>query len=187
MSPFRPLAVAALLAAPLLVSPLALSGAAAQTTTPPAATSTPPAASGTPSAATTVPGSAKMSAAPGTRASARGETVEQRITTLHRELKITADQEKDWTAVAQAMRDNATSMQQLVDQTHGQTAPTTALDDLDTYQKFAQAHADGVKNLIGPFTALYNEMPDAQKKIADQVFNNSHRQAATQRATKPAG
>ena len=180
MSSFRSVAIASLLAAPLMVSPLALASASAQTSTPPATTSAP-------STATTAPGSARMSAAPGTTSRNRGETVEQRITTLHRELKITPAQEKDWDAVAQAMRDNANNMQQLIDQTHGQTAPTTALDDLDTYQKFAQAHADGVKNLIGPFTTLYNEMPDTQKKIADQVFNNSRRQSAAQRSTKSSG
>jgi hypothetical protein len=179
MLSFRSAAIASLLAAPLLVSPLAVSGAAAQTST--------PSATGTSSATTTAPGSAKMSAAPGARAATRGETVEQRITSLHRELKITQPQEKDWDAVAQAMRDNATSMQQLVDQAHGQTAPTTALDDLDTYQKFAQAHADGVKNLIGPFTTLYNEMSDTQKKNADQVFNNFRRQATSLRTTRSNG
>jgi len=170
----RSVAAAALLAAPLLVSPLALSGASAAQPT-------------TPSATTTAPGSAKMSGAPGTAASTRGETVEQRITTLHRELKITADQEKDWNAVAQAMRDNANNMQQLVDQTHNQAAQTTALDDLDTYQKFAQAHADGVKNLIDPFTKLYGEMTPEQKKNADHVFNNFRSQAVARRGSRTSG
>jgi protein CpxP len=174
MSSFARRFAATLLAAPLLVSPLALSSATAAQTS-------------TPSATTTAPGSAKMSAAPGTPTSTRAETVEQRITSLHSELKITPAQEKDWDAVAQAMRENANSMQQLVDQTHGQNAPTTALDDLDTYQKFAQGHADGVKNLITPFTTLYNEMSDTQKKNADQVFNNFRAQAAAQRSTRSNG
>jgi periplasmic protein CpxP/Spy len=177
----RSLAVASLLAAPLLVSPLGIAKAA----TPQIAAS--PAAATSPTTATTKPGSAKMSGAPGTAASPRGETVEQRITTLHRELKITADQEKDWNAVAQSMRDNANNMQQLVDQTHNQGGQTTALDDLDTYQKFAQGHADGVKNLIGPFTTLYNEMTPDQKKNADLVFNNFHNQAVARRGSRTSG
>ena len=49
----------------------------------------------------------------------------------------------------------------------------TALDDLMTYQKFAQAHVEGLKKLIAAFSTLYQSMPDAQKKIADQVFQNS--------------
>jgi protein CpxP len=49
----------------------------------------------------------------------------------------------------------------------------TAVDDLKMYQKFAQAHVDGLKNLISSFETLYNSMPDAQKKIADQVFKRT--------------
>ena len=52
----------------------------------------------------------------------------------------------------------------------------TAVDDLKMYQKFAQAHIDGLKNLIVSFEKLYAAMPDAQKKIADQVFTTSGRQ-----------
>jgi hypothetical protein len=60
------------------------------------------------------------------------------------------------------------------------TAPQsmTAVEDLKTYQKFAQAHVDGLKNLISSFEDLYAAMPDAQKKIADEVFGASRRQGA---------
>src|ERR1700719_3624194 len=49
----------------------------------------------------------------------------------------------------------------------------TAVEDLKMYQKFAQAHVDGLKNLISSFDKLYAGMPDAQKKIADEVFSSS--------------
>ena len=49
----------------------------------------------------------------------------------------------------------------------------TAVGDLKMYQKFAQAHVDGLKNLISSFDKLYAGMPDAQKKIADEVFSSS--------------
>jgi periplasmic protein CpxP/Spy len=107
----------------------------------------------------------------------RGETVEQRITTLHTALKITPGQEPLWNAVAQAMRENATAMDKIVAQ--ARTTPPqnmTAVEDLKMYQKFAQAHVDGLKNLISSFDKLYAAMPDAQKKIADQVFTTSGRQ-----------
>ena len=45
---------------------------------------------------------------------AKGETVEQRIRTLQRALKITSDQEPKWNAVAQAMRENAIKMDTLI-------------------------------------------------------------------------
>ncbi len=47
----------------------------------------------------------------------------------------------------------------------------TALEDLNSYQKFAQAHVDGLKNLIASFKTLYSAMPEAQRKVADDVFN----------------
>jgi periplasmic protein CpxP/Spy len=107
----------------------------------------------------------------------QGETVEQRITTLHTALKITTSQEPLWNAVAQAMRENATAMDKIVAQ--ARTTPPqnmTAVEDLKMYQKFAQAHIDGLKNLIVSFEKLYAAMPDAQKKITDDVFRTSGRQ-----------
>ena len=108
----------------------------------------------------------------------KGETVEQRITNLHSALKITPDQDAKWNAVAQAMRENAASMDKLA--AASRTTPPqnmTAVEDLNTYEKFAQAHVDGLKNLISSFKTLYTAMPDAQKKTADEVFKNSGRAA----------
>jgi protein CpxP len=109
----------------------------------------------------------------------KGETVEQRITNLHGALKITPDQEKQWNAVAQAMRENAANMDKLV--ASNRTAPPqnlSAVEDLQTYQKFAQAHVDGLKNLISSFGTLYDAMPAAQKKVADTVFSTAGREPA---------
>ncbi len=99
------------------------------------------------------------------------ETVEQRITNLHTELKITPAEEPKWNNVAQAMRENAAAMSKLA-AARAQQAPSsmTAIDDLKGYEKYAQAHVDGLKNLISSFEALYVSFPDAQKKTADQVF-----------------
>ena len=109
----------------------------------------------------------------------KGETVEQRINSLHTALKITPDEETKWSDVAQAMRENAAAMDKLV--AEGRTTPPqnmTAVEDLLMYQKFAQTHVDGLKNLIASFTALYSAMPDAQKKVADKVFQSAHQSAA---------
>jgi hypothetical protein len=110
----------------------------------------------------------------------KAETVEQRISSLHTALKITPQEEADWTSVAQAMRENAAAMQKLAaDNTVQAPQSMTAVDDLKTYQKFAQAHVDGLKNLTSSFETLYNSMPDAQKKVADQVFQSSRHQGAS--------
>jgi protein CpxP len=154
----RSFAFAALMGATMLVSPLAAANAAefrvAQAATP------------------------QTHAAEAATAS-KGETVEQRIASLHTGLKITPDEDAKWNAVAQAMRENASNMDQLVAEGR-KTAPQdmSAVDDLKTYQKFAQAHVDGLKNLISSFTALYAAMPDAQKKVADTVFEAAHQTAA---------
>jgi protein CpxP len=146
-APFaRTVAIAALMGATFLTSPLATTRALAQAAASVAATAT----------------------------ETKGETVEQRITNLHTALKITPDEESQWNGVAQAMRENAAAMDKLV-ATKRTTPPQniTAVDDLKTYQQFAQAHVDGLKNLTSAFSTLYNAMPDAQKKIADQVFLSS--------------
>jgi periplasmic protein CpxP/Spy len=112
-------------------------------------------------------------------AETKGETVEHRITSLHAALKITPEQEKQWNAVAQAMRENASAMDKLV--ASKRTTPPqnmTAVDDLKTYQQFAQAHVEGLKNLIASFGTLYDAMPADQKKIADGVFNTAGHEPA---------
>jgi periplasmic protein CpxP/Spy len=101
-----------------------------------------------------------------------GQTVEQRITDLHTALKITPDQETQWKGVAGDMRENAAAMDKLIASTKA-TPPKTAVDDLKTYQNFTQAHLDGLKNLLSHFEALYAAMPDAQKKVADDVFRST--------------
>jgi periplasmic protein CpxP/Spy len=146
----RSVAIAALLGSTILATPL--TAALAQSTVTP----TPVAASAT---------------------ETKGETVEQRITDLHTALKITGEQETQWNGVAQAMRENAANMDKLV--AANRTNPPqnmTAVEDLTTYQKFAQAHVDGLKNLISSFSTLYDAMPGPQKKVADQVFNTGGRE-----------
>ncbi len=69
------------------------------------------------------------------------------------------------------MRDNAAAMEKVVvERTAQDSQGMTAVEDLQGYQKFAQAHVDGLKNLIVAFDTLYNSMPDSQKKVADQVL-----------------
>jgi len=151
---------AALVAGAVLISPVTTARAEEAPTVPIVHPS--------PAPATPQPNPAAASALPN-----QVETVEARIVTLRTTLKITPEQEAKWGEVAQAMRENAANMYQLVAEKRGQNpAEVSALDDLLTYQKFAQAHVDGLKNLTEAFTALYEIMPGEQKKIADQVFQN---------------
>jgi protein CpxP len=158
----RSVAIAALMSAPLAAAPLTLAHAN--------------------------PATAHMAqnktTAIATTAEDKAENVEQRIKQLHAELKITPDQESKWNSVAQAMRDNAASMEKLVAEKRQQAPQSmTAVDDLKTYQEFTQQHLDGLKNLTSAFSSLYDAMPDQQKKNADQVFANFRREAPHGTAT----
>ena len=149
-------AVAALMGATMLATPLAAARATSVTNAPIQLAQAPNAQSPAAKGATQGP----------------SETVEQRITDLHTALKITPDQEALWKGVAEDMRENAAAMDKLLAATKA-TPPNTAVDDLKTYQNFAQAHVDGLKNLLSHFEALYAAMPDAQKKVADDVFRST--------------
>jgi hypothetical protein len=162
----RSVAVAALLGATMLASPLSAARAAPATTAPfqmaqAVAPASPPAATA-PTAATAA-----------TAVETKAETVEQRITSLHTALQITPNEESNWNGVAKAMRDNAAAIQKLAADKNAQASQgMTAVDDLKTYEKFARAHVAGLKHLNVSFEKLYNSMPDPQKKVADDVFQN---------------
>ncbi len=109
-----------------------------------------------------------------TRGQASGtqeETVEQRIINLHTSLMITPEEEGQWENVAKAMRENAASMDKLSSERADEASQSmTAVQDLKSYEKFTQDHANRLKTLISSFEAVYASMPEAQKKIADDVF-----------------
>ncbi len=106
-----------------------------------------------------------------TAAEGKAETLELRITNLHTALQITSDEESKWDDVAKAMRDNAAAIDALIAEKTAQSPQDlTAMQDLQAYETFAQAHVDGLKNLISAFGTLYASMPAPQQKVADQVF-----------------
>jgi hypothetical protein len=110
----------------------------------------------------------------------RAESLDERIATLHTNLRITPAQETNWNAVAQVMRDNEARMQGLIaarkaEPVHHIDAP----EDLRTYERFTQAHVDGLKLLRSSFETLYQTMPESQKLVADEVFRKfGHRHEA---------
>jgi protein CpxP len=98
------------------------------------------------------------------------DRADDRIKQLHDELKITPDQESKFDKLADVMRDNAKEMSAAVEKRSAAEKTTTALDDLKAYQTIAQAHADGLKNLVPAFETLYSALSDPQKKEADELF-----------------
>jgi hypothetical protein len=157
----RSIAITALMGAAMLATPLTLARADDAAAQPAQSAAAPP--------QTTADATA-----------ARADTVEERITSLHSALQITPKEDAKWNHVAQAMRENAAAMQKLAaEKTTEAPQSMTAVEDLNAYQKFAQAHVDGLKNLSSSFETLYNSMPAAQKKVADQVFQNFNRKRAS--------
>ncbi|HME68710.1 MAG TPA: Spy/CpxP family protein refolding chaperone [Myxococcota bacterium] len=98
------------------------------------------------------------------------DRVETRIKELHRKLKITAAQESQWNNFAQVMRENAQAVDLVLKERSENLHAMNAVEDLRSYEKLADAHAEGLKNLVPAFEALYNSMSDDQKKTADVVF-----------------
>jgi hypothetical protein len=98
--------------------------------------------------------------------------IEAHIKLLHRQLRITAAEEPQWTAVAQVMRDNAKAMSDAYKDRIMHINAMTAVDDINSFQAMTAAHADGLKNLAAAFAPLYAAMSPEQQKHADAVFGH---------------
>ena len=108
------------------------------------------------------------------------EAAEQRLQGLQAELHITDAQMPQWSAFAQAMRDNATSTDALFRQRANATQSMNALDNMKSYAQVARTYADDTEKLSAAFETLYGVLSQQQKQTIDTLF----RQQATQ-STRP--
>jgi protein CpxP len=138
--------------------------AAAQTLAPPA---TAPAAT---APAGDVP--AAKAHSPKARATPVDVPVNQRITQMRQELKITAAQQPDWDAFAQVMRDNVTSVEKSYKQRRASVATMSAPDNMRNFAQIEQGRAENIQKLAVSFQTLYDGMSDDQKKTADVMFSH---------------
>jgi hypothetical protein len=95
--------------------------------------------------------------------------IERQVSELKKRLNITPQQQPQFDAFAQAMRQNAQTMEPLM-QEQQQSPNRNAVEDLKAAAKFAEAEADALKRLVSPLQALYDALSDQQKKVADQVL-----------------
>jgi periplasmic protein CpxP/Spy len=176
------IAAAAAIGSGLAWSPPAAQAQSANTTPPPVgAPMTPASPAATAPSASSSTGSSAQAVKP--RSDAQ---VEARIKQLHAQLKITKDQEGAWSTVAQDMRDNARAMSSdLGDRNSAKTM--NAADNLKSYAKIADTYADGLKKIAPDFDKLYSQMSPAQKKTADQIFNQRINQKVKSTATPSSG
>jgi len=110
------------------------------------------------------------------------DRVDARIKELHTKLKITPAQEGLWDNVTQVMRDNAKTMEALINARTEKAGTMNAVDDLKSYSEIAEAHADGLKKFLPVFEPLYASMSDAQRKDADTLFHHRGRTKAKAKA-----
>ena len=101
---------------------------------------------------------------------AHEDRTELRIKEMHAKLKITSAQKEQWAKVAQAMLDDAKTMDALTQIRVDHAKDMTAVDDLKSFGEIADAYANGIKKMIPVFADLYASMSDAQKKEADAFF-----------------
>lgn len=99
------------------------------------------------------------------------EHIEQRITRLHDQLKITSAQESTWKDFAQVMRDNATAMHERIQKCMQNKDKMTAPESMKAYSDMAEEHVKELKKLSSAFDTLYNSMSPDQKKNTDMVFS----------------
>jgi hypothetical protein len=107
--------------------------------------------------------------------------VEARLTDLHTKLHLTPAQEDLWQPVATVMRDNAHTLDALIEAQAAQARAITALDDLRAYSAIAEAHAEGLKQFLAVFEPLYRSLSDAQKRQADTLVRLRLRDRGTRR------
>jgi len=162
---FAPVAVAALLSLPATAWAQSSQSPATQGATP-----SPPAAATSPMANHPVPGKNAE------------ERVENRIKELHAQLRITPAEEPQWNQFAEVMRDNARAMDQAFRERAQGFESMNAVQNMESYEKLAQAHAQDLEKLVPAFQTLYDAMPDQQKQLADQVFRTNAEQHVQRRA-----
>lgn len=126
-------------------------------------------------AQSSAPVAASASAASAPAATHRETRVEERIAELHSALKITPQQEDQWSKFADVMRVNAHTMGDLYRQRVAQRNTMSALEDMKQYEQITQANADGTKRLVDTFEPLYASLSPEQKKLADANFRGSGR------------
>ncbi|HUC73100.1 MAG TPA: Spy/CpxP family protein refolding chaperone [Stellaceae bacterium] len=126
-----------------------------------------PQAPATPPSATAAASPMASHAASGNSAQQR---VEEHIKLLHSQLRITAAEGPQWEQFANVMRENARSMDEEFSQRAQQYQTMNALQNMQSYEKIAEAHAQHLQQLVPAFENLYNAMPAQQKQLTDQVF-----------------
>jgi hypothetical protein len=96
--------------------------------------------------------------------------IEGRLAFLKTELKITDAQLPLWNAFAQAMRDDASTMQAMPHPMMGMNKAATLPDKLVTRETMLEAQLEAVRKLKAAADPLYAALAADQKKTADDIM-----------------
>ena len=96
--------------------------------------------------------------------------VEGHIAFLKTELKITDAQLPQWNAFADALRDNAKSMQGMMGSMMGMAPDGTLPDKLAAREKQLTARLEAMRKLKAVAEPLYTALSPDQKKTADEIM-----------------
>jgi hypothetical protein len=97
--------------------------------------------------------------------------IDGRIAYLKAELRITDAQAPEFAQVAQAMRTNASAVEQAIAQRRAERGqPQTAIQRLETRAQFAALRAQASDRFLTAFKPLYASLADDQKKAADELL-----------------
>jgi protein CpxP len=116
---------------------------------------------------------------------AGGGDVDRQIADLKKQLKITPQQEPQFNAFTEVMRNNARDEDSQMRQAGANQRPN-AVDALKQAQQMAEMQSNGLKRLVPAFQALYDSLSDPQKKTADQVLGGGE-EAGGPQGGAPAG
>ena len=100
-----------------------------------------------------------------------------RIKYLHDRLRITAEQEPLWDAVAETIRESASDLTPVLKERMRAATSGSAPDVLRSYEVLGDAQLDNLKKIIAAFDPLYAGMSDEQKKIADAILREGAQNA----------
>ena len=123
-------------------------------------------------------------ASPSGPAGAAAARVETRIKELHTQIGVTQAEAAQWDRFAQVMRDNASEMDRILSERAQEFPSMNALQDMQSYQQVAEAHAQHLQKLVAAFQSLYEALSPEQKQKADQAF---HAHSASRNKAGPNG
>jgi periplasmic protein CpxP/Spy len=127
-------------------------------------------------------------AGPGSRgapaAQSGGSDVDRQVADLKKQLKITPQQEPQFNAFAEVMRNNAQELDALMQQ--ASSGQPNAVEQVKRFAQFSETQANGMKRLVPALQALYDSLSDPQKKVADRVLGGGEEPGGPQGGA-PAG